>query len=200
MGFGFPLGNKIFDWVFQTFAYEFAAELENEAITIGVIMAAQYFLPSNISDYNPTYFPGIVPNFTPTNFNVIRPFGRFKRETKTDELTGQTFESYEGDVKEVGNEALRNVTEKGFYEDSFDDEFIDDGKNPKKHSFVQGTKEQLTDTSGTRWLLYDGIGRLLNSKGMVGRPCVLRAICDAAQSRFNQNTGLFGELLHIAFT
>lgn len=182
MGFGIPLA------------------LEEEAITLGIVIAAQYQLPSNISDYKPSYFPGLIEGYVPSNLLVNHPFGRFKREVKTDKLTGQTYESYDAKVEEVGNEALKNVSEKNHNDSYFDDEFTDDGKTLKFENFPTPTEEELTDHSGSRWLLYDGLGKLLNSKGMVGRPCVLRAICEAANSQFTHHAGLFGELLHIFFS
>lgn len=103
-----------------------------------------------------------------------------------------------GDFEEVGNEELKESSE--YYDESFDDEFEVDEKIPLAQNYPKAKDEELMDTSGSRWLMYDGLGRLLNSKGLEGRPCVLRGICEAAETKFTHHSGLLGELMHIAFT
>lgn len=117
-------------------------------------------------------------------------------------MTGQTYEKYVGDVQEIGNQPLKNVDdeERDFYDNTFDDQFPNDDKIPIKENFPKAKQEELIDTSGTRWLMYDGLGRLLSSKGMPGRHCVLRGICEAAETKFTHYSGIFGELMHIIFT
>lgn len=131
---------------------------------------------------------------------------RRRREILTDKNTGQRYESYNAVAQEVGNEELN---EDDFYDDEvdenfddkFDDEFeFEENKIPKLSDFPKKTKEQLMDTSGTRWLLYDGMGRMLSGKGFEGRHCVLRTICEAAESKFGFHGGLFGQLFHIILT
>lgn len=130
------------------------------------------------------------------------PLGRRKRETATDKLTGQKYEKYEAEVQEIGNEELKESSDStsDYYDDYFDDEFSEDEKIPKPQDFPNALEEELSDTSGSRWLMYDGLGKLLSSKGLQGRPCVLRGICEAAETKFTHHSGLFGELLHIIFT
>lgn len=143
-------------------------------------------------------------NYTPTNFPTTQwkpfPNGRRKREIVTDKITGQKYERYVGEVNEAGNEKLIDSSE--YYDDdeAFDDEFPEDEKISTSHNFPKADEEELMDTSATRWLMYDGLGKLLNSKGLEGRPCVLRAICEAAETPFTHYSGLFGEIFHIIFT
>jgi hypothetical protein len=121
----------------------------------------------------------------------------------TDKLTGQKYERYVGEVNEAGNERLKDSSEADIEYDndeSFDDEFPEDEKLSTSNDFPQAAEEELMDTSATRWLMYDGLGKLLVSKGMEGRPCVLRAICEAAETPFTHYSGLFGEIFHIIFT
>lgn len=145
-------------------------------------------------------------NYTPTNFPEAQqkpfPLGRKKRETLIDELTGQKYEKYFGEVEEIGNEDLKESSESNsdYYDDTFEDEFSDDEKIPQRQNYPKALEEELSDTSGSRWLMYDGLGKLLSSKGLQGRPCVLRGICEAAETKFTHHSGLFGELLHIIFT
>jgi DM4/DM12 family len=129
------------------------------------------------------------------------PGKRRRREILRDNYTGQKYEKYTAEVNEIGNEELKETHDgEYFYDDDlFDDEFPGDGKIALKENLPAATEEELADTSGTRWLMYDGLGRLLNSKGLQGRPCVLRAICEAAETKLNHESGLLGELLHIVF-
>lgn len=134
------------------------------------------------------------------------PSGRRRREIMTDKLTGQKFEKYESEVKEVGNEELREdneamaETESNYFDEEFDDEFEEDKKIPLIQNYPKPAEEELSDESGSRWLMYDGLGKLLESKGLQGRPCVLRGICEASETKFTHHSGVFGELLHIIFT
>lgn len=144
-------------------------------------------------------------NYTPDVYpeTAWKPFpnGRRKREIVTDEITGQKIERYVEEVNEAGSEALKDSGEDySEYDDTFDDEFPEDEKIPKVQDFPQATTEELADTSSSRWLMYDGLAKLLMSKGLEGRPCVLRAICDAAETPFTHYSGLFGEMFHIIFT
>lgn len=188
--------------------------LENEAITYGWTLKAQYFLPeSTAEDLKYQYFKDFFINYTGNPqkdkvkfaVNTVTqlyenhqydnyPFplaGRRRREIKIDEKTGQIYESYDADVKQVGDEKL---------EDDFDDEIsVENSKIPLLRNYPKKTKEELMDTSGTRWLFYDGLGRMLTAKGFKGRFCVLRGICEAAESKFGLHAGLLGELFHIAF-
>lgn len=141
-----------------------------------------------------------------------------------DKVTGQVYEKYDGEIEEIGNEELKNSSNSEVYDDdTFEDEFLEDYKfieqknlvrfkiaqdfkiRTRKLKFLQisvsddDEEEALMDTSSTRWLMYDGLSRLLSSKGLQGKPCVLRGICEAAETKFTHHSGLFGELAHILF-
>jgi hypothetical protein len=105
-------------------------------------------------------------------------------------------------VQEIGNEELQDSSETNaeYYDESFEDEYPEDDKTPQVQDFPKALEKELMDTSGSRWLMYDGLGKLLNSKGLEGRPCVLRGICEAAETKFDHYSGLLGELFHIIFT
>ena len=152
-----------------------------------------------------TFLELILGNYTPTNYPETAwqdfPNGRRKREIVTDKLTGQKYERYVGEVGEAGNEDLKDSSEDQDDDDeTFDDEFPEDEKLTTVNDFPKATEEELTDTSASRWLMYDGLAKLLISKGLDGRPCVLRAICEAAETQFTHYSGLFGEIFHIIFT
>lgn len=140
-------------------------------------------------------------NYAETQWHPF-PTGRKRRGVAVDELTGQKFERYDVEAIQVGNEKLKDSSESNYYEENYDEDNLDDDEEnyPNAKSFSKATYEELADTSGSRWLMYDGLGKLLYSKGLQGRPCVLRGICEAAETKFTHHSGLFGELFHIAFT
>ncbi|KAL7019269.1 hypothetical protein ACKWTF_011056 [Chironomus riparius] len=197
--------------------------LENEAVTYGWTVKAQYFLPESTAEQLKwPYFPGVWSNYnglltppknlTKTALNTVsqyvetrwKPFpngGRRKREILIDKLSGQKYEKYDVEVKEVGNVELKINNLYDDEEDEMFDDYIDNqGNKPKLSDYPLKTKEELMDTSGTRWLLYDGFGKMLTAKGLEGRYCVLRSICEAAESNFGFHNGLFGQLFHLFFT
>ncbi|XP_035891252.1 uncharacterized protein LOC118502769 [Anopheles stephensi] len=66
---------------------------------------------------------------------------------------------------------------------------------------LEESAEQESDgTSRSRWTFYRVLEQLFDQKGLAGRSCVLRAICESSEASFTHTSGLIGELLHIAFT
>jgi hypothetical protein len=145
---------------------------------LGWTVKAQYFLPESTAEQLKwPYFNGfwtnydglLVPpkNLTQTALNTVsqyvetawKPFpygGRRKREVLTDKLSGQKYETYEVEVKEVGNVELKdNIQTNNLYEaeeDSmFDDQIDNQGNIPKLSDYPLKTEDELLDTSGTRW-------------------------------------------------
>lgn len=41
---------------------------------------------------------------------------------------------------------------------------------------------------------------IIDSKGLSGRPCVLRSICESAHTPFDFSNGILGELMHIVMS
>lgn len=184
-------------------------DLEDEAVTLGIVLKAQYFLPENADQLKPIYYPGIFDNFTPVNFvetqQLTFPNGkRRRREIVYDEITGQRIEKYVEEAEELSNSELKNETQYENNEEEeeyeYDDEFPEDSGVTKREDFPKPTEEEENDTRASRWLVYDGFAKLLDSKGFNGRACVLRGICESAETKFTHHSGLFGELLHIFFT
>lgn len=104
------------------------------------------------------------------------------------------------EVQEINNVPLKEeATFDSQHDDFFDDEYIENGKSPQFGDYPKASEEELADTSASRWLMYDGLATLLESKKLQGRVCVLRGICEAAEINFSHHSGLFGELLHIIF-
>lgn len=114
-------------------------------------------------------------NYTPANFaethSQIFPNGRRRRrEILTDKVTGQKYEKYYDEVQEINNAPLREEenSDSQQYDDTFDDEYIENGKTPQFKDYPKATEEELQDTSSSRFLMYDGLAKLLDAKKMQG--------------------------------
>lgn len=128
-------------------------QLKEEAITLGYLIKAQYFLVRNfhsnlniliqlliikandISQLKFQFFPDIFADNKPdflwnmkwTKFpNAAR---RYRREIETDSLTGQKYESYQVNVEQIGDEPLNETSVNWMTkedDEEFDDKFEDD--------------------------------------------------------------------------
>lgn len=119
-------------------------------------------MPDRVNHLKLTYLPGFFNNYTPTNYLQQQTFpnswweGRRKREISTDKVTGQSFEKYEGQIKEIGNQELQEEDQD---DDIFEDEF--EIPNWNKESFPDLPVDPEFDLTGSRWLTYDGLARML---------------------------------------
>lgn len=52
---------------------------------------------------------------------------------------------------------------------------------------------------GSRQLIYSGLEKMMDNHGRNGKACLLRSICEAAETSLRHN-GLIGELIHIFLT
>lgn len=95
---------------------------------------------------------------------------RRRREILTDKVTGQKYEKYYDEVQEINNSPLREEenSDSQQYDDTFDDEYIENGKAPQFKDYPKATEEELQDTSSSRFLMYDGLAKLLDAKKMQG--------------------------------
>lgn len=66
--------------------------------------------------------------------------------------------------------------------------------------FFSNLKENNTDFSRYRWMIYAGIEGIFDKLGYPGHECLLRSICEYASMQFHYETGLLGEVLHLIFT
>ncbi|KAI8117336.1 hypothetical protein FF38_09279 [Lucilia cuprina] len=68
----------------------------------------------------------------------------------------------------------------------------------KRKDFVRNNKKVLL--SSYRWTIYKGFEGLAERMGLSGRDCILKSICEAAETSFHYYNGLVAELLHILLT
>lgn len=60
--------------------------------------------------------------------------------------------------------------------------------------------DDLKDYSRYRWMVYEGIERIIDRLGYPGHECLLRSICEYGRTEFHYEAGLLGELLHLVLT
>lgn len=65
---------------------------------------------------------------------------------------------------------------------------------------LNNTKDRQNDLSKYRWLVYKALETLSERTGDVGKVCVLRAICEYADTPFHFESGFLSEILHIVLT
>jgi hypothetical protein len=150
--------------------------LKDEAISDGVSVRIWYALPESTADsLKHQYFPGFWINNTEPPRNKVK----FPVYPLSQYFNNHQFDNFPFPLAGRKKRSMMNDQFKGY-------------KN-------KITEEDLKDTSDIRWLFYDGLAKILSVKRFGGRPCVLRAICEAAESKFGSHGGLFGELFHILF-
>ncbi|KAL7019270.1 hypothetical protein ACKWTF_011057 [Chironomus riparius] len=179
--------------------------LKHEAVVYGWTIKTHYYLPeSTAQQLKWSYFRGVWKNYDAMHLETkLKPFpygGRRKREEFTDKMFDQKYESNNVEVEETRSVQLKKDALYDEVDELFDDHIDNQGNIPKLSDYPLKTEKELMDMSGIRWLLYDGFGRMLNIKGLDGRYCVLRSICEAAESNFGFHNGIFGQLFHLFFT
>jgi hypothetical protein len=153
--------------------------LEDEAITLGLVMKAQYFLAETANQLKFNFFPDIFENVTKdylfdTVWHEFPNGRRRRRDVLMDPSTGQKYESFDATVQQIADVPLKLS---GSDDDTFEDEFEEDvveremmeefwqqqqeqqqqGQNEEKKS----EKENDVDLSMSRWIAYDALGSML---------------------------------------
>lgn len=141
-----------------------------------------------------------------------------KRDIRIDDLTGKSYETYTVDVEDITGNSSEASAANSIYndlEEDFDDgddafwfsddvEVINEVENATladlKTEEVPQAPSSSDTTKNARWIAYKALQETLDKKGMHGRACVLRSICEAADTQFSHHSGLLGELFHIMFT
>lgn len=65
---------------------------------------------------------------------------------------------------------------------------------------LDNIKERHNDMSKYRWLIYKAVETMSIRAGQEGKSCMLRAICEYAESPFHFESGLLSEIFHIILT
>lgn len=135
-------------------------------------MKAQYFLPETIDQLKFQFFPDIFGGEYNNTFLFDTvwqrfPNGRRKREILLDPMSGQKYEKYEGEVRQVGNSLLEEE------EEEFDDEFEEDIEEKKILETWQKNEDERNkselpngnieaDLKVSRWIIYEAFASTLD--------------------------------------
>ncbi|XP_053659660.1 uncharacterized protein LOC128708705 [Anopheles marshallii] len=167
------------------------------SVVFGWVLKAQYYLPTEVGNYEPINLE---------NWNDSRRAIPDRRR--------RSIERYEVDNVRIRVEPLpqrdvsSNVVEKD--EDDYYGEDPDiepgspeeqesvktDAPKPGEQDGTNGVPEGYSVPNG-RWMVYKAIEGLSSGYGFGGRACMLRSICEAAETQFTHTGGVFAELLHI---
>lgn len=71
---------------------------------------------------------------------------------------------------------------------------------PAQSVILSNIKDRHNDLSKYRWLIYKALETLSQRTGQEGKVCMLRAICEYAESPFHFESGFLAEILHIILT
>lgn len=67
----------------------------------------------------------------------------------------------------------------------------------EKHEGEFKVLEESPIQDRSRQFFYDAVITTMEAKGLPGKPCLLRAICESARHTFGYHSGVLGEILHI---
>lgn len=146
--------------------------LEDEAITLGLVMKAQYFLAETTSQLKFNFFPDIFDNYTKDYlFDTVWhefPNGRRRRDVLIDPSTGHNYERFDATVEQIADAPLRHMEDD---DDTFEDEFEEDiadremmeefWKQQADGEIKEPDHESDIDLSMSRWIAYDALGSML---------------------------------------
>lgn len=179
-------------------------ELGFEAVTIGYVFKVEFFLPENASNYlNILADPFDITTRPISGFFVRKrrvleePAPTPKPELLKDELSSaEKVEKYN---------AIPELIEDDKNNDEIDENEMNDidywnQEEPNAWDNYPLKPRKPFDLGMSRWTVYRAMAALLDSKGFVGKACVLRAICESAVANFDHSNGMLGEFMHIIMT
>lgn len=160
--------------------------LEDESVTSGWVLKAQYFLPTSVNDLKPQLF-----------FGMMNKRGQRSTEENNDSNGNQTYyvDPVSGSKVEHYSEQVKVIETKPIQmEDNEETEidYMDDIVWRENYKNDNQVKEK-----NSRWMIYRLIEGIAKNKGLDGRACLLRTICEASDAKFSHKSGLMGELLHV---
>ncbi|XP_055842074.1 uncharacterized protein LOC129909126 [Episyrphus balteatus] len=148
-------------------------DLDFESLTNGWVLKYEYFLPSNVTQL-----------YVPDRLNIA---GR----SIPDKIEKYSVEAVQIESGFDTNELDSNleISANGLNEINTDfDELSEIQENEQKH------------LSKYRWAIYSALEAAINRKGLSGRTCVLKSICEAAVQPFHYQNGIIADLIHIILT
>ncbi|KAG4079271.1 hypothetical protein HA402_006994 [Bradysia odoriphaga] len=182
-------------------------DLDYESVTLGYVLKAEYFLPDNTNltmhfmqdPFNPITRPVTSrrkrSSLTAQPSKIVdehKIIGMQANQTNSSTVSG-SYEKYDIEAVEIdrGNDTSSEDSE--YFDDFSEDE-------DKVYTAADYRISKPNDFATARWSLFKGIEMLAERSGLVGRPCMLRSICESAQAPFTFKSGILGELMHIIMT
>ncbi|XP_055678114.1 uncharacterized protein LOC129786887 [Lutzomyia longipalpis] len=164
-------------------------DLQSVAITSGYVFKAQYFLPTQGSDWRPSE-------------DTWQHDWRRKRDLT--EATAAKVENYTANeilIEESTDPPGEDIEDLSFLDDDYP---YDEEKATKEatEAFWGKPPEEEDENYGekSRWNTYKGLEAIVAKSGFDGRSCILRSICEAALRPFSGKSGILAELLNIVLS
>ncbi|KAG4071209.1 hypothetical protein HA402_008944 [Bradysia odoriphaga] len=167
-------------------------DLEYESVTIGYVLKSEYLLPDNTS---------MVLHFLQDPFDpVVRPIQRRRRSAAPALAIGSQndsdhYEKYDVEAVQIGTGLTTKDEEAEHYSNEWNEVADDEEFAPEDYRI---TKQN--DFQTFRWTLYKGLEAMAERKGLAGRACMLRTICESAHAPFSFSSGIVAEMMHILLT
>lgn len=152
------------------------------------------------------------------HMETLDPIEVEMNKMETNSLSDDHYEKYDVEAIEIDSGLTGN--DNGDDADYGDETEEHEEDHPATNNYWN--TNQHKDFSTARWTLFKGIELLARRlvitfpnflfyfcfvinltrfrKGLAGRPCMLRSICESAQAPFSIKTGILGELMHIVMT
>ncbi|GAB0090641.1 uncharacterized protein DMENIID0001_053840 [Sergentomyia squamirostris] len=170
-------------------------DLESIAVTTGYVFKGQYFLPTTPEAIRTSPIWETKKSKRDLSYNNSVIFSN-----RSDPLLIAHREVYNADKIDIEEMAL---TKNALAVDEEDWEWMKD--DPEEVEQEEQMEEiQPTDDNflmeHTRWHVYKMLEAVSNERGLGGRACVLRLICETAEIPFNHKSGILSELIHILLT
>lgn len=159
----------------------------------GLVLKGQYFLPTVIDDIKPAYI-----SFKPEDQKR-----RLQRDLSMSNDSFSFIDDYGTKVERWNNVNVEDNGISPLDESESDNEKSNENQNWDPNmtgeTFREMWKKQR-NMDYSRWAIYKTIEAIIDRRGSNGMNCVLRAICESAQSSFSFHSGIIAELMHIILT
>uniref|UniRef100_A0A182MRB6 Uncharacterized protein n=1 Tax=Anopheles culicifacies TaxID=139723 RepID=A0A182MRB6_9DIPT len=166
------------------------------SVVFGWVLKAQYYLPSVPGNYEPINLDNWNDSRRAFPDRHRRSIERYEVDdvrVKVEPLPQQQRDPMEDEYDYYGDELDNDIDPVP----PMDTESVH--KDAPKQEEHDGGNDHPEDYNGPngRWTVYKAIEGLSSGYGFGGRACVLRSICEAAETQFTHTGGVFAELLHI---
>ncbi|XP_077290262.1 uncharacterized protein LOC143914045 [Arctopsyche grandis] len=173
-------------------------DLEDESVTVGYVIKMLYHVPQNSTDYTVHFYEGAA---NARSQRMLRPRSISNPST----VTGNENSREEATDEKFSGEKLRKThNELAYSEGGKINATGEDSKVGEQRLWELMEDERLERLKNrpktSRWDIYKVLEHMVEKNGFSGRACILRTICEAADTPFTYHNGILGELAHIILT